>query len=96
MLKQQQFLSLSPALSADTVAALRRQIHGCEACCEQAILPFTELVMRLIGRLENRSDQLISEQVSCPSCESPLDTDTLVKIQFGIGQAAGVQGTFPA
>ncbi len=91
MLRQQQHVTVCINLSADTVAALRRQIHGCEACSEQASLPFAELLMRLTGRRESSGDVVISEDIHCPACISPLDTDTLVEIQYGKGQAAAMR-----
>ena len=88
MVKQQQILVLTPTLSADTVAALRSHIYGCEACSEETLVPVKELLMRLIGKIQACRDEFISEDVSCPSCESPLDPDTRVKTQIGIGRAA--------
>ena len=88
MLKQQPQLSVSITLSADTIAAVRRQIHGCEICSRQASLPFAELLVRLTGRRDLSGDTVISEDIHCPYCISPLDADTLVDIPLGIGRAA--------
>src|SRR5713226_1135592 len=89
MLKQQPQLSVSITLSADTIAAVRRQIHGCEICSRQASLPFAELLARLTGRRDLSRDTVISEDIHCPYCISPLDAaDTLVDIPLGIGRAA--------
>src|SRR5712692_12074994 len=88
MLKQQPELSVSITLSADTIAAVRRQIHGCEACSPRANLPFAELIVRLTGRRDLSTDCVLSEDIDCPSCMSSLDADTLINIPFGIGRAA--------
>jgi hypothetical protein len=94
MLKQQQHLGLCLTLSADTIAAIHRQVHGCEICSEQASLPFAELVVRLTGRRELSDEYVIADDVHCPSCINPLEFDTLVEIQHGLGRAAGA--TFSA
>jgi len=88
MLKQQPQLGVSITLSADTIAAVRRQIHGCEICSLQANLPFAELIVRLTGRRDFSRDTVISADLDCPYCISPLDADTLVDIPVGIGRAA--------
>jgi hypothetical protein len=88
MLKQQPQLSVSITLSTDTVAAVRRQIHGCESCSPQANLPIAELIVRLTGCRDFSRDTVISEDIDCPYCISPLDADTLVDIPLGIGRAA--------
>ena len=91
MLKQQQLPSVSLTLSADTIAALRRQVHGCEMCSPQASMPFAELLARLTGRGDSATDYVMSSDIQCPSCVSPLDADTLVEIQQGIGRAAALR-----
>src|SRR5437879_11191189 len=88
MLKQQPQLSVSITLSADTIVALRRQIHGCEICSPQAHLPFAELIVRLTGRRDLSTDCVLSEDIDCPNCLNSVDADTLVNIPFGIGRAA--------
>jgi hypothetical protein len=91
MLKQQQQLGVCINLSADTIAALRRQIHGCEICSENATLPFAQLLIRLTGHIESSEESMmISDDIQCPSCINPLDIDTLVELQKGIGRAASV------
>ena len=90
MLKQQQLPSVSLTLSPDTIAALRRQVHGCEMCSPQASMPFAELLARLTGRGDSATDYVMSSDIQCPSCVSPLDADTLVEIQQGIGRAAAL------
>ena len=75
MLKQQPQLSVSITLSADTIAAVRHQIHGCEMCSRQANLPFADLLVRLTGRRDLSRDTVISEHIHCPYCISPLDAE---------------------
>jgi len=91
MLKQQQHVSVCITLSADTIAAIHRQVHACEICSDQASLPLAELVVRLTGYHQPSRDYVIADEIYCPSCISPLDTDTLVEVQHGIGRAAAMR-----
>ena len=88
MLTQQQRVTVLTTLSPDTIAALRRQIHGCEMCSTEASFPFGELLMRLTGCRNGAAGYVVSGDLHCPSCITPLEPETLVELQAGIGQAA--------
>jgi hypothetical protein len=88
MLTQQPQVTTLMTLSTDTIAAVRRQIHGCESCSPAASFPFGELLFRLTGRHGFLTSYVLSDDIQCPSCIGPLDTETLVEIQIGLGRAA--------
>jgi len=88
VLTQQPQVTVSIVLSTDTIAAVRRQVHACETCSPRASFPFGELLFRLTGRREDPTDYVLSEDIHCPACISPLDPETLVELQSGIGRAA--------
>jgi hypothetical protein len=90
MLRQQQQLTVSISLSADTIAALSRQIQGCEACSEHATLRLAELLTRLTGYRESPADYVIADDIHCPLCVAALAPHSLVKIRAGIGRAAAM------
>jgi hypothetical protein len=87
MLKQQQQLAICITLSPSTIAAVRHQIHGCEECSAEANLPLAHLFVRLTGCGESM-DYAISEEINCPRCVNPLDTNTLVETRRGAANAA--------
>jgi hypothetical protein len=93
MLTQQPQVTVSMVLSADTIAAIRRQIYGCETCSADASFPLGGLLLRLTGYREVPTDYVLPGEIHCPSCISPLDTETLVELQIGIGRAARSHST---
>ena len=69
-------------VSADTLASARRSIHGCNACTDNATVPFMNLLAGLIGRFDAEHDYMFDEGVECPSCSQTIASDTLVEVHF--------------
>src|SRR5205823_10257848 len=53
MLRQQQSTSLLITITAETLSAVRRSIHACENCSNNAQVSFEHLFDRLIGRFSS-------------------------------------------
>jgi hypothetical protein len=81
MLSQQQSLGLLITVSAGTLAEIRRAIHGCETCSANAQVSFEHLLDRLTGRFNLEREYVLTEDLSCPSCLSPIENGTLIEVQ---------------
>jgi hypothetical protein len=88
MLRQQQSLDLFITVSAETLAAVRRSIHACETCSGNAQVSFEHLLDRLTGRFHPEREYVLHEDLSCPSCRSPIDNDTLLELHCTLSAAA--------
>jgi hypothetical protein len=106
MLSQQQSLGLLITVSSGTLAVVRRSIHACETCSGNARVSFEHLLDRLTGRFNHERAYVLNEDLSCPSCRSPIDNDTLLELHCTMSVAAranayawqppvSVQGTKP-
>jgi hypothetical protein len=81
MLKQQQSVAPSITVSVQTLAGVRRSIHGCHACSDNAEISFARLLERFIGRFNSEPEYVLTEDVLCPGCMSPIENSTLVELQ---------------
>jgi|SwirhisoilCB3_FD_contig_61_1649220_length_376_multi_2_in_0_out_0_1 hypothetical protein len=81
MLRQQQSLGLLITVSEGTMAEVRRAIHACETCSTNAQVSFEHLLDRLTGRFNREREYVLNEDLSCPSCFSPIENGTLIEVQ---------------
>jgi hypothetical protein len=81
MLQQQQSVGLSITVSVQTLAGIRRSIHGCDTCSDNARISFAQLLERFIGRFNSGPEYVLTEDVLCPSCMTPIECSTLVELQ---------------
>lgn len=88
MLKQQPSPALLITVSSDTLAGARRSIHACETCSKNAQVSFAQLLDRFTGFFQSEREYLLTEDLLCPWCMSPIDNDTLLELQSGMGMRA--------
>jgi hypothetical protein len=88
MLKQQQTQGLLITVSPETLEGVRRAIHACETCSKNAQITFSQLLDRLTGYFHPEREYVLTEDVLCPWCMSPIDNETLLELQYGKGRAA--------
>jgi len=88
MLKQQPSPVLSIAVSPETLSVARRSIHACETCSKNAQVSFAQLLDRFTGFFHSDREYVLTEDLLCPWCMSPIDNDTLLELQCSIGKAA--------
>ena len=82
MLRTQQSQTLSITPTTETLAGIRRSIHACENCSDNAVVPFTQLLERLTGRLPAKPDEELLGELQCPSCMGAIDVDSCVEVQI--------------
>jgi hypothetical protein len=80
LLKQQQSVILSITVSPHTVAVARRSIHACDACSNDANMPFAQLLDRLTGHFGSEREYVLTDDLVCPWCDTPIADDTLVEV----------------
>jgi hypothetical protein len=88
MLKQQPSPALLITVSPQTLSVVRSSIHACETCSENAQVSFAQLLDRFTGFFHSDREYLLTEDLLCPLCMSPIDNETLLELQRGIGRAA--------
>ena len=88
MLQQHQSPSLMVVVSAETLAGVQRSIHACEICSENATVPLTQLLDRLVGHFAFEREYVLNEDISCPECASLIDNETLVELHCAARQIA--------
>jgi hypothetical protein len=81
MLRTQQSQTLSITPSTETLAGIRRSIHACEHCSENAVVPFAQLLERLRGRLPANLNEELPGELQCPSCMGAIGADSCVEVQ---------------
>ena len=88
MLKQQPSPALLITVSPETLAGVRRSIHACETCSLNAQVPFAQLLDQFTGFFQSDREYVLTEDLLCPWCMSPIDNDTLLELQCARGMAA--------
>jgi hypothetical protein len=88
MLKQQPSPALLITVSPETLTVVRSSIHACETCSKNAQVPFAQLLDRFTGFFHSDREYVLTEDLLCPWCMSPIDNDTLLELQCGRGMAA--------
>jgi hypothetical protein len=81
MLSQQQSLGLFITVSAGTLAEVRNAIQACETCSGNARVSVEHLLDRLTGRFNLEREYVLTEDLSCPSCLSPIENGTLIEVR---------------
>jgi hypothetical protein len=81
MLQQQPSLGLTITVSAQTLEAVRRSIHACDACSDNAAIPLMNLIDRLTGHFGPEREYMFDEDVLCPGCTNSVVSDTLIEVQ---------------
>jgi hypothetical protein len=82
MLRTQQSQTLSITTSTETLAGIRRSIHACDACSDNASVPFVSLLERLVGKLSEKPNEELLGELQCPSCMGAIDGDSRVEVQI--------------
>ena len=80
MLQQQPSLALQITVSPSTMALARRSIHACDTCSDAANIPFALLLDRLTGHFGSTREYVLTDDMQCPWCDTPIDDDTLVEL----------------
>jgi hypothetical protein len=88
MLKQQPSPAVLITVSSETLAGARRSIHACESCSNNAHVSFSQLLDRFTGFFHSDREYVLTEDLLCPWCMSPIDNDTLLELHCGRGRAA--------
>ena len=88
MLKQQPSTALLITVSPETLEGVRTAIHACEICSKNARVTFAQLLDRFTGYFQSDREYVLTEDLLCPWCMSPIDNDTLLELQYGRGRAA--------
>jgi hypothetical protein len=88
MLKQQPSPALLITVSAQTLSGVRRSIHACDSCSNNAQVSFAQLLDRFTGFFHSEREYVLTEDLLCPWCMNPIDNDTLLELQSGRGRAA--------
>ena len=72
--------TLTPVLiDAATLQKAHRMIAGCEACSEDAELPFDNILDRLTGSDPSVTDYLLELPARCLQCGGEINEKTLVE-----------------
>ena len=87
MLKQQPSTGLLITVSPETLEGVRGAIHACETCSTNAQVTFAQLLDRFTGYFHSEREYVLTEDLLCPWCMSPIDTNTLLELQSGSGKA---------
>jgi hypothetical protein len=67
--------------ATETLAGIRRSIHACDNCSDNASIPFAQLLERLTGRSSPKPDDELLEELQCPACMGAIDIDSCVEVQ---------------
>lgn len=67
------------AVSRYTLLRARQEIVGCEACTEQAMVPFSWVLDRVTDGIGAGTEYIMSEAVRCPRCTRPVFEATLIE-----------------
>ena len=87
MLRQQQSAALVIMVSEQTLASARRSIHACDSCSPNAQICFAHLLDRLVGHFGEEREYVVTEDLLCPVCVSPIASDTLVEVVWNMKAA---------
>jgi hypothetical protein len=80
LLKQQQSVNLLITVSPHTAALALRSIHACDICSNDADMPFARLLDRLTGHFGSEREYVLTDDLLCPWCDTPIADDTLVEV----------------
>jgi len=72
------------ALGAATIRRAQDAISSCEACNQDAELPFDWILDEVTGRDGSTTDYFLTETVRCPRCGSNVAEKTLVEADGGV------------
>lgn len=72
-------------VSVDNLCAAQSLIDGCEACSEEAEIPFDWILDRVTGRKGSTTDYFLIEPAACPRCKGAITEKTLVQWDGGVG-----------
>lgn len=67
------------AVSRYTLLRARQEIIGCEACSEQAVVPFSWVLDRVTDGVGAGTDYIMSEAIRCPRCTRSVFEQTLIE-----------------
>ena len=67
------------SISRATLLRAQSELLGCEACSEDAELPYDWILDRVTGMDGSAVDYLLSEPAKCPRCRGPVFEETLVE-----------------
>ena len=72
-------VSNNEAYECATLLRAQSEILGCEACSEEAEIPFTWTLDRVSGQDQTVVDYILGEPAKCPRCQGPVFEETLVE-----------------
>ena len=72
------------AIGAATIRRAQEAISSCEACNEEAELPFDWILDEVTGRDGSTTDYFLTEPARCPRCGSTVIEKTLVEADGGV------------
>jgi len=72
------------ALSASTIRRAQEAISSCEACNNDAELPFDWILDEVTGRDGSSTDYFLTEPAKCPRCGGSVIEKTLVEADGGV------------
>ena len=72
------------ALGAATIRRAQQAISSCEACNENAELPFDWILDEVTGRRGSTTEDFLTEPARCPRCGWELNEKTLVEADGGV------------
>jgi hypothetical protein len=72
------------ALSAATIRRAQEAISSCEACNNDAELPFDWILDEVTGRDGSSTDYFLTEPAKCPRCGGSVIEKTLVEADGGV------------
>ena len=72
------------ALGASTIRRAQEAIASCEACNQDAELPFDWILDEVTGRNGSTTDYFLTEPARCPRCSGAVIEKTLVEADSGV------------
>ena len=72
------------AVSAATIRRAQEAISSCEACNNDAELPFDWILDEVTGRDGSSTDYFLTEPAKCPRCGGSVIEKTLVEADGGV------------
>ena len=72
------------ALGANTIRRAQDAISSCEACNQDAEMPFDWILDEVTGRDGSTTDYFLTEPARCPRCGSTIMEKTLVEADGGV------------
>jgi transcription elongation factor Elf1 len=72
------------AIGTSTIRRAQEAIASCEACNQNAELPFDWILDEVTGRNGSTTDYFLTESVRCPRCGGNIVEKTLVEADSGV------------